>query len=127
MPKNKHIFRVFFQIVHSIILLVLGNSKVWSLEEPEPEIYLRPRNFNPHPYEINNSEKTARGPILFPPSPPPETEGSNFVKIDNTKISPHPVDNHPYPKLLRKHKYRQLARHQDFVSVSKRKKNLSLN
>ncbi|XP_044758456.1 uncharacterized protein LOC123316453 [Coccinella septempunctata] len=99
----------------SLWILLWSSCKVLSLEEPQQEIYLHPRNFNPHPYEVDNSRShSARGPILFPPSPAPETEGSNFIKIDNTRKNQHPVDSHPYPKLVRKHKYRNPGRHQEF-------------
>ncbi|XP_045463015.1 uncharacterized protein LOC123672779 isoform X2 [Harmonia axyridis] len=106
---------ILMMTAYSILLIVFSSYEVWCLEEPHQEIYLQPRNFNPHPYEVVASRRTSpdTGPILFPPSPPPETEGSNFIKVDNSQ---HPVDSHPYPKLVRKHKYRNPGRHQEFES-----------
>ncbi|KAK9886855.1 hypothetical protein WA026_018504 [Henosepilachna vigintioctopunctata] len=92
---------------------------VLGIEEPHREIHLQPRNFNPHPYEadLRASRRmlSDRGPILFPPSPAPSTEKSNFIKVENNLINRnngHPVDRHPYAKVANKYRFSNPGRHQ---------------
>ncbi|KAL3284578.1 hypothetical protein HHI36_018735 [Cryptolaemus montrouzieri] len=106
-----------------LLIICAKFNHIWALEEPRQEIYLQPRNYNPHPYQVDvqasNHITPNRGPILFPPSPAPDVdnERSNFIRVENDRnVAPHPVDNHPYPKVARKYRFRNPGRHQEYVS-----------
>ncbi|XP_018563463.1 uncharacterized protein LOC108905165 [Anoplophora glabripennis] len=99
-----------------LILLVIVTEVTVSLEEPHPEIFLQPRNFNPHPYEVAAQNGERNGPVLFPPNPDDNLveDRSNFVTPRNFPIRDiTPVDSHPYVKVARKHKYRVSGRFSD--------------
>ncbi|XP_017774186.1 PREDICTED: uncharacterized protein LOC108560959, partial [Nicrophorus vespilloides] len=73
-------------------------SVVSGLEEAQPEIFLPPRNFNPHPYEINAFQYNRidvaapnTGPVLFPSNREP-----NAIQTQ---------DPHPYAGVVKKKKY----------------------
>ncbi|XP_044269825.1 uncharacterized protein LOC123014668 isoform X2 [Tribolium madens] len=87
-------------------------TSVTSVEENQPEIFLSPRNFNPHPYEAGYDPRDASdanrlGPVVFPPSPPDEDNSvnSNVLTLERERQLNHPIDNHPYAKVARKRKY----------------------
>lgn len=116
----------FFTKYSGILLAILSIAFpqiVICIEENRQEIYLEPRNFNPHPYEIDGNipqeslDSRRNGPILFPASPAPEPEGrSNFVSLRNSngRNLGHPVDQHPYSKVADKYRYVNPARYDDY-------------
>lgn len=94
------------------------------MEETRRAIYLQPRNFNPHPYQLGRAADVPatrnRGPVLFPETPPdPDDPNGNSSKI-NLASNSHPIDNHPYAPLVRKNKYKQAGRFQVSVILFKK-------
>lgn len=92
-----------------------------ALEEPSPEVFLQPRNFNPHPYELGYDPRSGdrqvsrlreyanqidvfgaddRGPILFPANNQP---GDNRVTTDPYVVA-QLKDTHPYAGVAAKKK-----------------------
>lgn len=81
-------------------------------EEQQPEIFLPPRNFNPHPYyqqydgEYEAHRPTGNtGPVLFPGG-----EG-----VQQQQQQSHPIDLHPYAKVANKQKYKARGRYSNQV------------
>lgn len=77
-------------------------------DEHQPEIFLPPRNFNPHPYY--GGYETGRlagntGPVLFPGG-----EGVQQQQQQQQQGEVHPVDLHPYAKVADKHRYKARGR-----------------
>lgn len=102
---------------------------VSSLEEAAPEVYLQPRNFNPHPYEAGGgggggggtSPAAIRidnnGPVVFPPNAEDNNAAqiqSNFITLSRNN---NPIDNHPYAKVAQKNRYRLPGRYHNEVCV----------
>ncbi|KAF5286100.1 hypothetical protein FQA39_LY16447 [Lamprigera yunnana] len=101
----------------------------FSSEEYEQEVFLNPRNFNPHPYEGYESKIRAngnRGPVLFPTTPtdPDDTNG-NSGNVNENRVNGFSIDSHPYVA-VRKHKYKQGGRfhNQDEINVNNREEAL---
>ncbi|XP_031355784.1 uncharacterized protein LOC116180091 [Photinus pyralis] len=90
------------------VLFLAGLS--FALEETERSIYLQPRHFNPHPYEVSGYETNGnRGPVLFPTTPPdPDDPSGNSNNL--------PIDDSPYTAVVRKHQREQAERFLDEVS-----------
>ncbi|XP_049818941.1 uncharacterized protein LOC109599405 isoform X2 [Aethina tumida] len=92
------------QIIQAIIISILVPASL-CVEEPEPEVFLPPRNFNPHPYEAKTNLRDS-GPVVFPNNQEDDNEArgrNNIVTIP--RQTGHPVDNHPYPKVATKNRY----------------------
>ncbi|KAB0792780.1 hypothetical protein PPYR_14739 [Photinus pyralis] len=87
------------------VLFLAGLS--FALEETERSIYLQPRHFNPHPYEVSGYETNGnRGPVLFPTTPPdPDDPSGNSNNL--------PIDDSPYTAVVRKHQREQAERFLD--------------
>lgn len=101
-----------------LVVLTVVVRTIVSLEEPSPEIFLQPRNFNPHPYEVIAQKEERNGPVLFPANPDDNLveNRSNFVTARNFPLRDiQPVDNHPYVKVARKQKYRVRGRFHEEV------------
>lgn len=97
-------FILLFQIIQAIIIFILVPASL-CVEEPEPEVFLPPRNFNPHPYEAKTNLRDS-GPVVFPNNQEDDNEArgrNNIVTIP--RQTGHPVDNHPYPKVATKNRY----------------------
>lgn len=99
-----------------------------SVEENEREIFLQPRNFNPHPYQpkygvrIRGGGNT--GPVLFPETPPdPDDPNGNSGNINGDRDNRLSIDSHPYASVVRKHKYKQVGRFHEQVNYFKLRKN----
>ncbi|KAK4873268.1 hypothetical protein RN001_015297, partial [Aquatica leii] len=88
----------------------------FSLEESEREIFLNPRNFNPHPYQATGYERRIeangnRGPVLFPTTPTdPDDPNGNSGNINADGDNSFSIDSHPYVGVVRKRKYKQAGR-----------------
>ncbi|CAG9768156.1 unnamed protein product [Ceutorhynchus assimilis] len=86
-----------------ITLILIWIHTCYSIEQYQREIYLAPRNYNPHPYEqlakIQNP-----GPVLFPVSDDDDQNNNryNIVTVDNSKIN---NDISPYARVTQKIKY----------------------
>lgn len=79
------------------VVVVMGE------DEQQPEIFLPPRNFNPHPYY--SGYETGRpagntGPVLFP--------GGEGTSQQQGEV--HPVDFHPYAKVADRRRYKARGR-----------------
>lgn len=69
------------------------------IEETAPEVYLNPRNFNPHPYENgynSNRNVDSNGPVLFPITRDDQQEDYYRNGISNV------INEHPYASVARK-------------------------
>lgn len=95
----------------------------WCLESPEPEVFLQPRNFNPHPYAEGGRAPPAieglrrpatavpgeavfagrRGPVLFPPNPGDVVQ-STTAGYDEGLGAYAEDRGHPYAGVARKQK-----------------------
>lgn len=98
-------------------------ERVASLEEVAPEVYLQPRNFNPHPYETGGGGGPTgadnNGPAVFPTNSEDNAPvQSNFITLSRNN---HPVDNHPYVKVAQKNQYRLPGKYHTEVSGSCRR------
>lgn len=81
------------------------------LEEEEPEIFLAPRNFNPHPYQSGYNAQTRRngnqGPVVFPATGSGGTNGKTASVQGKIALD---VDNHPYASVVKRKRYKQAGR-----------------
>lgn len=79
------------------------------VEEEEPEIFLAPRNFNPHPYQSGYNAETRRngntGPVVFPASG--EADGKT-VSLQGRNVLD--ADSHPYASVVKRKRYKQAGR-----------------
>lgn len=98
----------------SIFITIFITNACKCIEEIAPEIYLTPRNFNPHPYEArydNNARiipNRNNGPVLFPPTQDRPSEQYYGNGISNN------INEHPYASVARKKMYQSdgYLRHQ---------------
>ncbi|CAH0546774.1 unnamed protein product [Brassicogethes aeneus] len=112
-----------FKVINKCILIIILTKIQLSMskEEPHPELYLAPRNFNPHPYEHGaTSAQTSgpgNGPVLFPRTPEDEEDNNkrqnNIITIPKGFVNKnaHPVDNHPYSRVVKKNKYKLVGKY----------------
>lgn len=93
---------LFLQFLCLLFFLIRSSS---SLESPEPEVLLQPRNYNPHPYENGQGRSlgSRRGPILFPPEVRPTATGLTFGRPDIGV-------EHPYANVARKQRVKLAGR-----------------
>lgn len=100
------------------------------MEEAERAIYLQPRNFNPHPYQIGYENEIKDSgevePILFPKtSLDPSQNYQNFQSAHGNGDKSF-IDSNAYTSLVRKYKYKQSGRFNYNLQV-RRKKYLKIN
>ncbi|KAK5640302.1 hypothetical protein RI129_011113 [Pyrocoelia pectoralis] len=100
--------------VQDLLWLLFFTRMCFSLEESEPSIYLQPRNFNPHPYEVSGYETNGnRGPVLFPTTPTdPDDPNGNSGNINADGDNNLPIDP-PYVALIQNYKDKQGGRFRD--------------
>lgn len=79
------------------------------VEEEEPEIFLAPRNFNPHPYQSGYNAETGgngnTGPVVFP-----ATRGADGKAASATGRTALDADSHPYASVVKRKRYKQAGR-----------------
>ncbi|XP_066154026.1 uncharacterized protein [Euwallacea fornicatus] len=77
----------------------------WCTEEYQREIFLSPRNYNPHPYEHQLTKIQNPGPVVFPLNPDGEesvlNNRYNIITVDNAGRK-YPIDITPYAKVAEK-------------------------
>lgn len=116
-----------FLIITLTLCIILVSSSIRGEDEHQPEIFLPPRNFNPHPYYYEQQQQQQQqhyggyesgrtagntGPVLFP--------GGEGVGIQQRQGEIHPVDLHPYAKVADKHRYKARGRFNIEVSFGVR-------
>lgn len=95
-----------------LIIISLALPLCSCVEEQEPEIFLPPRNFNPHPYQ-NGYEPRRNGntgPVLFPATAPGLGVNGNSGEL-RTAGELHPIDRHPYATVAKKQRYKLAGRY----------------
>ncbi|XP_048521937.1 uncharacterized protein LOC109538811 [Dendroctonus ponderosae] len=98
----------FSQIAAVLVIVVSLLPFGCSLEEYQREIFLAPRNFNPHPYEHQLAKIQDPGPVVFPRAEgeqqPAGENVFNIITVDNPRTK-HPIDQIPYRRVAEKVKY----------------------
>ncbi|XP_050302072.1 uncharacterized protein LOC126740184 [Anthonomus grandis grandis] len=92
----------------ALLLWIAKQPFCYCTEEYQREIFLTPRNFNPHPFEHQLAKTQDPGPVLFPTNPEDEQPSAvnnnkyNIVTLNDP--SPNLVDN-TYQRVTQKIKY----------------------